>query len=84
MPGVQWHFELVARDGFCGAVPLLDTHFRLPGTGQSAAGGFLGIGTKPVALTTNQLVFMRDEDGDVHATTSWTKEQVLALPEHRH
>ena len=47
-------------------------------------GGFLGIGTKPVALTTNQLVFMRDEDGEVHATTSWTKEQVLDLPEHHH
>lgn len=47
-------------------------------------GGFLGIGTKAVALTTNQLVFMRDEAGDVHATTSWTKDQVMALPEHRH
>jgi hypothetical protein len=47
-------------------------------------GGFLGIGSKPVALTSNQLVFMRDEDGAVHATTSWTKEQVRELPEHRH
>ena len=47
-------------------------------------GGFLGIGAKPVALTTNQLNFMRDEDGDVHATTAWTKEQVKALPEHNH
>ena len=47
-------------------------------------GGFLGIGSKPVALTTNQLVFMRDEDGEVHATTSWTKDQVMELPEHRH
>lgn len=47
-------------------------------------GGFLGIGAKPVALTTSQLSFMRDEDGDVHATTAWTKEQVTALPEHHH
>ena len=47
-------------------------------------GGFLGIGARPVALTTNQLVFMRDEDGEVHATTSWTKQQVMALPEHHH
>ncbi len=47
-------------------------------------GGFLGIGAKPVALTTSQLSFMRDEDGDVHATTAWTKEQVKALPEHHH
>ena len=47
-------------------------------------GGFLGIGTKSVALTTNQLNFMRDESGDVHATTSWTKAQVKELPEHVH
>ena len=47
-------------------------------------GGLLGIGAKPVAMTTNQLRFMRDEDGDVHATTSWTKDQVKALPEHHH
>ena len=47
-------------------------------------GGFLGIGAKSVALTTNQLTFMRDGDGDVHATTSWTREQVKDLPEHHH
>ena len=47
-------------------------------------GGFLGIGAKPVALSTSQLKFMRDEDGDVHAATSWTMEQVKALPEHHH
>ena len=47
-------------------------------------GGFLGIGAKPVAMTTSQLDFMRDEDGDVHATTSWSKEQIKALPEHHH
>ncbi len=47
-------------------------------------GGFLGMGTKPVSLTTNQLSFMRDSDGDVHATTAWTKEQIKALPEHAH
>jgi PRC-barrel domain len=47
-------------------------------------GGFLGIGAKPVSLTTDQLNFMRDADGTVHATTSWTKEQIKALPEHMH
>lgn len=47
-------------------------------------GGFLGIGSKPVALDVNQLTFMRDADGDVHATTTWTKEQVKDLPEHQH
>jgi hypothetical protein len=47
-------------------------------------GGFLGIGAKSVALPTNQLNFMRDEDGNVHAVTNWTKEQVKDLPEHHH
>ena len=47
-------------------------------------GGFLGIGAKPVALQVSQLDFMRDEDGDVHATASLTKAEVKALPEHHH
>ena len=47
-------------------------------------GGFLGIGSKKVSLSTSQLTFMRDEDGVVHATTAWTKDQVEALPEHHH
>jgi hypothetical protein len=46
-------------------------------------GGFLGIGAKPVAVASNELDFMRDEDGDVHAVTSWTKDQLKAMPEHR-
>lgn len=48
------------------------------------AGGFLGIGSKRVALDVSQLRFMRDESGTVHATTSMTKEQVKDLPEHNH
>ena len=47
-------------------------------------GGFLGIGAKPVALPVSQLNFMRDEGGDVHATTTLTKDEVKALPEHHH
>jgi uncharacterized protein (UPF0254 family) len=47
-------------------------------------GGFLGMGAKPVAMTTDQLNFMRDEDGDVHATTTWTKDKIKAMPEHHH
>lgn len=47
-------------------------------------GGFLGIGTKSVALDVNRLNFMRDEDGTVHAVTTWTKDQVMDLPEHHH
>jgi hypothetical protein len=59
------------------------------GTGATAevivdVGGFLGIGTKQVALSVAQLDFMRDENGEVHATTSWTKDDVKALPEHHH
>ena len=47
-------------------------------------GGFLGIGAKPVALAVSDLNFMRDEAGTVHATTTWTKDQIKALPEHAH
>ena len=46
-------------------------------------GGFLGIGAKPVALPLSELDFMRDEDGDVHAVTSWTKDQLKKMPEHK-
>jgi PRC-barrel domain len=47
-------------------------------------GGFLGMGAKPVSLMTSQLDIMRDEHGHVHATTTMTKDQVKALPEHHH
>lgn len=47
-------------------------------------GGFLGIGAKPVAVNIRDLDFMRDEDGDVHAVTTWTKDQLKAMPEHHH
>lgn len=45
-------------------------------------GGFLGIGAKPVAIPLSELEFMRDEDGDVHAVTNWTKDALKAMPEH--
>ena len=45
-------------------------------------GGFLGIGAKPVAVDVTQLEFMRDEDGDVHAVTNWTKDQLKDMAEH--
>jgi ribosomal 30S subunit maturation factor RimM len=47
-------------------------------------GGFLGIGAKPVAVPADQLDFMRDKDGDVHAVTNWTKDQLEKMPEHHH
>jgi hypothetical protein len=46
-------------------------------------GGFLGLGAKPVAVSANQLDFMRDTKGDVHAVTSLTKDQLEAMPEHK-
>jgi hypothetical protein len=45
-------------------------------------GGFLGIGAKPVAVPVSELDFMRDDDGNVHALTNWTKDQLKAMPEH--
>lgn len=47
-------------------------------------GGYLGIGAKPVAVLLTDLDFMRDEDGDVHAVTAWTKDQLKEMPEHHH
>ncbi|WP_428031814.1 PRC-barrel domain-containing protein [Ancylobacter sp.] len=60
---------------------------HLHGAGPAATvvvdvGGFLGIGAKPVALPIQDLDFMRDEDGDVHAITRFTKDQLKELPEH--
>jgi PRC-barrel domain len=59
------------------------------GMGQTSevivdVGGFLGIGAKPVALATTRLKFMRDESGSIHATTSMTRDEAKALPEHHH
>ena len=58
------------------------------GTGSASeiiidVGGFLGIGTKPVALRASQLDFMRDEDGEVHAVTTFTEDQLKEMPEHQ-
>ena len=57
------------------------------GSGSTAkvvidVGGFLGIGAKPVAVPATDIDFMRDEDGDVHAVTTWTKDQLKDMPEH--
>jgi hypothetical protein len=47
-------------------------------------GTFLGMFGKSVVIPASSLTFMRDEDGDIHATTSWSKEQIEALPSHEH
>lgn len=62
-------------------------HVHGTGVGSHAVidvGGFLGIGAKPVAVPLADLEFMRDEDGDVHAVTTWTKDQLKDMPEHKH
>ena len=63
------------------------SHLHGSGTGAQVIvniGGFLGIGAKTVALPVRQLDFMRDENGNIHATTSLTKDQAKALPERHH
>ncbi|TBZ26820.1 PRC-barrel domain containing protein [Rhizobium leguminosarum bv. viciae] len=53
-------------------------HIHGAGAGGSAVsdvGGFLGIGATPGCSPVSDLEFMRDEDGDVHAVTSWTKDE---------
>jgi hypothetical protein len=62
---------------------------HIHGTGSTSqavidVGGFLGIGTKHVAINLGQLEFMRDDKGHVHAVTSWTKEALEKMPEHHH
>lgn len=46
-------------------------------------GGFLGIGSKPVAVAARDLDFMRDSSNSVHAVTRWTKDELKDMPEHR-
>ena len=45
-------------------------------------GTFLGMGGKTVLIPVSALDIMEDEDGNVHATTTWTKDQIETLPEH--
>lgn len=62
------------------------SHLHGVGDGAQAVvdvGGFLGIGSKPVLVPLSQLNMMRDENGNVHGMTSWTKDQLKGLPEHR-
>ncbi len=45
-------------------------------------GGFLGIGTKPVAVSFENLTFLRDGDGNLVLRTNLTREQLEAAPEY--
>lgn len=65
----------------------ISTVDHVHGKGEDAqvvfdVGGFLGIGSKRVALFASQLDFMRDEDGIVHAITQMTEDQLKEMPEH--
>ncbi len=62
------------------------SHVHGAGSGMQVVidvGGFLGIGAKPVSVPVSDLEFMRDEDGGIHAVTTWTKDQLKAMPEHK-
>lgn len=45
-------------------------------------GGFLGIGSKPVAIGMDNLAFMTDADGKTYLYTQFTKEQLEAQPQY--
>lgn len=45
-------------------------------------GGFLGMGTKEVAIGMDNLEFMRDADGNMYLYTQFTEEQLEAQPEY--
>lgn len=45
-------------------------------------GGFLGIGTKPVAVDFDNLTFLTDENGDLVLRTSLTEAELDAAPEY--
>ena len=53
-------------------------------TGQAIVdvGGFLGLGAKRVSLPVSELNFMQKDDGDVHANTRMTKDQLKDMPEY--
>lgn len=62
---------------------------HLHGNGAGAqvivdVGGFLGIGTKPVAIPLAQLDVRRDDKGVVYAVTAMTRDAVEALSAHHH
>lgn len=45
-------------------------------------GGFLGLGEKSVALPFEQLMFAKDNDGNLNVSTSMTKESLQSAPEY--
>lgn len=63
------------------------SHLHGAGSGAKAiidVGGFLGIGSKPVAIRVSEIDFMRDESGTVHGMTHHGKDELKALPAHHH
>ncbi|WP_188052197.1 PRC-barrel domain-containing protein [Aureimonas fodinaquatilis] len=45
-------------------------------------GGFLGIGSKPVAVAMDNLQFQQDSGGSLYVTTDFTREELDAAPEY--
>ncbi|EFG2885628.1 PRC-barrel domain containing protein [Escherichia coli] len=43
-------------------------------------GGFLGVGAKPVTLSTTDLRFMRRDDGSIFVIAKWDQSEIGALP----
>jgi len=63
------------------------SHLHGAGSGAEAiidVGGFLGIGSKPIAIRVSEIDFMRDESGTVHGVTRHGKDELKALPAHHH
>ncbi|AZN73299.1 PRC-barrel domain containing protein [Georhizobium profundi] len=46
-------------------------------------GGFLGFGSKSVVVPARDLDIMRDENGDVFASTNLTEVELKEMPEHQ-
>ncbi len=47
-------------------------------------GGFLGIGSKPVALPLSELSLMRGAQGSVHGVTPRSRDEIKAMPDHHY
>ncbi|VVT34328.1 PRC-barrel domain-containing protein [Rhizobium sp. EC-SD404] len=67
---------------------VVGTIVHLHGVGPNSqvvidVGGFLGFGTKSVVVPARDLDIMRDESGDVFASTNLTEVELKEMPEHR-
>lgn len=85
----QTEANLVGATIYDGNDDKVGTISHLHGTVPSVSvivdvGGFLGIGTHPVALPMSEISLMRDAGGAVHGVTSRSREAIEAMPAHNH